>query len=95
VDARPHLRQHLWHDAAPTMRVQRCRAKTGIAVAWSKFRRLVAGRTLLLAHVRACYRHYGLMRQSDELRPTWACLACSGWTSPWRAVRLTFPSLRR
>jgi len=33
------------------------------------------------------------MRRSDELRPAWACSACSGRSLPWRAVRLTFPSL--
>jgi hypothetical protein len=43
-------------------------------------------------HVRACKRYYGLMRQSDELRPAWACSACSGRSLPSRAVRLTFPS---
>ncbi len=52
---------------------------------------------------RACKRYYGLMRQSDELRPAsafakatadrWACSACSGRSLPSRAVRLTFPSL--
>jgi len=36
---------------------------------------------------------YGLMRQSDELRPTWASSAYSGQSLPSRAVRLTFPSL--
>jgi hypothetical protein len=43
-------------------------------------------------HARACNRYYGLMRQSDELRPAWACSACSGRSLPSRAVRLTFPS---
>ena len=43
-------------------------------------------------HVRACKRYYGLMRQSDELRPAWASSACSGRSLPSRAVRLTFPS---
>jgi len=38
-------------------------------------------------------RYYGLMRRSDELRPAWACSACSGRSLPSRAVRLTFPSL--
>jgi hypothetical protein len=33
------------------------------------------------------------MRQSDELRPVWACSACSGRSLLSRAVRLTFPSL--
>ena len=42
---------------------------------------------------RACKRYYGLMRRSDELRPAWACSACSGRSLPSRAVRLTFPSL--
>jgi hypothetical protein len=42
---------------------------------------------------RACKRYYGLMRRSDELRPAWACSACSGRSLPLRAVRLTFPSL--
>lgn len=42
---------------------------------------------------RACKRYYGLMRQSGELRPAWACSACSGRSLPLRAVRLTFPSL--
>jgi len=46
-------------------------------------------------HVRACKRYYGLMRQSDELRPAWACSACSGRSLPSRAVRLTFPSFLR
>ena len=44
-------------------------------------------------HVRACNRYYGLMRQSDELRPAWASSAYSGRSLPLRAVRLTFPSL--
>ena len=44
-------------------------------------------------HVRACKRYYGLMRQSDELRPAWASSAYSGRSLPLRAVRLTFPSL--
>ena len=44
-------------------------------------------------HVRACNRYYGLMRQSDELRPAWASSAYSGRSLPSRAVRLTFPSL--
>ena len=43
-------------------------------------------------HTRACNRYYGLMRQSDELRPAWAYSACSGRSLPSRAVRLTFPS---
>ena len=43
-------------------------------------------------HARASHRYYGLMRQSDELRPAWACSACSGRSLPSRAVRLTFPS---
>src|SRR5258708_7730711 len=42
---------------------------------------------------RAYNRYYGLMRQSDELPPVWACSACSGRSLPSRAVRLTFPSL--
>jgi hypothetical protein len=33
------------------------------------------------------------MRQSGELRPVWACSACSGRSLPFRTVRLTFPSL--
>ena len=44
-------------------------------------------------HVRACKRYYGLIRQSDELRPAWASSAYSGRSLPLRAVRLTFPSL--
>jgi hypothetical protein len=44
-------------------------------------------------HVHACKRYYGLMRRSDELRPAWAYSAYSGRSLPWRAVRLTFPSL--
>jgi hypothetical protein len=44
-------------------------------------------------HIRACYRYYGLIRQSDKLRPAWASSAYSGRSSPLRAVRLTFPSL--
>jgi hypothetical protein len=43
-------------------------------------------------HARTSNRYYGLMRQSDELRPAWACSACSGRSLPSRAVRLTFPS---
>ena len=43
-------------------------------------------------HVRACHRYYGLIHQSDELRPAWASSAYSGRSLPWRAVRLTFPS---
>ena len=43
-------------------------------------------------HARASDRCYGLMRQSDELRPAWAASACSGRSLPSRAVRLTFPS---
>src|SRR5208337_1077363 len=46
-------------------------------------------------HLRACNRYYGLIRQSDELRPAWASSAYSGRSLPLRAVRLTFPSLRR
>ena len=44
-------------------------------------------------HVHACNRYYGLMRRSDELHPAWASSAYSGRSLPWRAVRLTFPSL--
>jgi hypothetical protein len=44
-------------------------------------------------HVRACNRYYGLIRQSDELRPAWASSAYSGRSLPFRAARLTFPSL--
>jgi len=44
-------------------------------------------------HVHACKRSYGLMRRSAELRPAWTCSACSGRSLPWRAIRLTFPSL--
>ena|ERR1039457_4617051 len=46
-----------------------------------------------VCHVRACNRYYGLMRQSDELRPAWACSACSGRSLPSRALRFTFHSL--
>ena len=44
-------------------------------------------------HARAGKRYYGLMRRSDELRPAWASSAYSVRSLPWRAVRLTFPSL--
>ena len=44
-------------------------------------------------HPRTCNRYYGLIRQSDELRPAWASSAYSGRSLPLRAVRLTFPSL--
>jgi hypothetical protein len=47
----------------------------------------------MVANVRACKRYYGLMRQSDELRPAWASSAYSGRSLPLRAIRLTFPSL--
>src|SRR5437867_2077123 len=33
------------------------------------------------------------MCQSDELRPVWACSACSGRSLASRAVGLTFPCL--
>ena len=48
-----------------------------------------------VCHACASNRYYGLMRQSDELRPAWACSACSGRSLPSRAVRLTFPSFLR
>ena len=46
-----------------------------------------------VCHPRVCKRYYGLIRQSDELRPAWASSAYSGRSLPVRAVRLTFPSL--
>ena len=44
-------------------------------------------------HVRACNRYYGLIRQSDELRPAWLYQLTLAGLCPGRAVRLTFPSL--
>ena len=44
-------------------------------------------------HVRACKRYYGLIRQSDELRPAWLSQLTLAGLCPCRAVRLTFPSL--
>ena len=44
-------------------------------------------------HVRACNRYYGLIRQSDELRPAWLSQHTLAGLCPSRAVRLTFPSL--
>jgi hypothetical protein len=44
-------------------------------------------------HVRACNRYYGLIRQSDELRPAWLYQLMLAGLCPGRAVRLTFPSL--
>jgi hypothetical protein len=44
-------------------------------------------------HVRACNRYYGLIRQSDELRPVWLYQLTLAGLCPGRAVRLTFPSL--
>ena len=44
-------------------------------------------------HVRACKRYYGLIRQSDELRPAWLYRLTLAGLCPCRAVRLTFPSL--
>ena len=44
-------------------------------------------------HVRACKRYYGLIRQSDELRPAWLYRPTLAGLCPCRAVRLTFPSL--
>ena len=44
-------------------------------------------------HVRACKRYYGLIRQSDELRPAWLYQLTLAGLCPGRAVRLTFPSL--
>ena len=44
-------------------------------------------------HVRACNRYYGLIRQSDELRPAWLSQLTLAGLCPGRAVRLTFPSL--
>jgi len=44
-------------------------------------------------HARACKRYYGLMRQSDELLPAWLIQLTLAGLCPWRAVRLTFPSL--
>ena len=45
-------------------------------------------------HVRACKRYYGLMRQSDELRPAWLYQLTLAGLCPGRAVRLTFCGLR-
>jgi len=45
-----------------------------------------------VCHIRAYNRYYGLMRRSDELRPTWLKSAYFGRSLPFRAVRLTFPS---
>ena len=64
------------------LRVQAYRFATGPTGPWLS----------AVYHPRACNRYYGLMRQSDELRPAWACSACSGRSLPSRAVRLTFPS---
>ena len=44
-------------------------------------------------HVRACKRYYGLIRQSDELRPAWLYQLTLAGLCLGRAVRLTFPSL--
>ena len=44
-------------------------------------------------HVRACNRYYGLIRQSDELRPAWLYQLTLAGLCPGRVVRLTFPSL--
>jgi hypothetical protein len=44
-------------------------------------------------HVHACNRYYGLIRQSDELRPAWLSQLTLAGLCPGRAVRLTFPSL--
>jgi len=43
--------------------------------------------------VRACSRYYGLIRQSDLLRPVWLYQLTLAGLCPGRAVRLTFPSL--
>ena len=40
-------------------------------------------------HLRACKRYYGLIRQSDELRPAWASSAYSVRSLPSQAARLT------
>ena len=50
-------------------------------------------RRVLPSHVRACKRYYGLIRQSDELRPAWLYRLTLAGLCPGRAVRLTFPSL--
>jgi hypothetical protein len=42
---------------------------------------------------RPCNRYYGLIRQSDELRPAWTSSAYFDRSLPLRAVRLNFPSL--
>jgi len=44
-------------------------------------------------HPRTCNRYYGLMRQSDELRPAWLIQLTLSGLCPLGAVRLTFPSL--
>jgi hypothetical protein len=44
-------------------------------------------------HIRASNRYYGLIRQSDELRPAWLYQLTLAGLCPSRAVRLTFPSL--